>query len=170
LSPERTGASVDLARLRVEVAEDRAAMSRCLDDVRSGLGHWGTPGPEPEWMALVAVGLHGWYTGLETALERVARAIDQCVPTGDSWHRNLLSQCTADVPPIRPAVLPRALHFDLIELLEFRHFFRHAYGVSLDGARLRDNIDRLLRVSPAVATALDAFDQFLRMAQDALVG
>ena len=105
MSPERTGASVDLARLRVEVAEDRAAMSRCLDDVRSGLGHWGTPGPEPEWMALVAVGLHGWYTGLETALERVARAIDQSVPTGDSWHRNLLSQCTADVPPIRPAVL-----------------------------------------------------------------
>ncbi len=170
MSPEQRGASVDLARLRVEVAEDRAAMARCLDDVRAALAQWEPPGPERPWLAVAAVGLHGWYTGLETALERVARAIDQRVPTGENWHRNLLSQCTAEIPGVRPAVLPRGLHVDLVEMLEFRHFFRHAYGVNLDVGRLRANADRLLRVCPDVATALDGFEQFLRTTQETLAG
>ena len=170
MSPEQRGASVDLARLRVEVAEDRAAMARCLDDVRSALAHFVPPGPERQWLAVVAIGLHGWYTGLETALERVARVIDQLVPTGENWHRNLLSQCTAEIPGVRPAVLPRGLHADLVELLEFRHFFRHAYGVNLDVGRLRANVDRLLRVCPDVAAALDGFEQFLRTTQETLAG
>jgi hypothetical protein len=143
-------------------------MLRCLDDVRSALPHWDPPGPGRPWLALVAVALHGWYTGLETGLERVARAVDQRLPTGENWHRALLSQGTAEVPGVRPAVLPRALYADLVELLEFRHFFRHAYGVDLDATRLRDNVDRLLRVSPAVAEALDAFDAFVKTAQGTL--
>jgi hypothetical protein len=132
LSPEQRGASVELARLRVEVAEDRSAMLRCLDDVRSALPHWDPPGPGRPWLALVAVALHGWYTGLETGLERVARAVDQRLPTGENWHRALLSQGTAEVPGVRPAVLPRALYGDLVELLEFRHFFRmHTASISM---------------------------------------
>lgn len=170
MSPERSAASVDLARLRVEVAEDRAAMARCLEDLNEGLVHLRRPaGPDRPWLAMIAVALHGWYTGLETALERIARTIDQRVPNGETWHRDLLSQCTAEIPSIRPAVLPRSdLHLDLIELLEFRHFFRHAYGVKLDPVRLRDNVDRLLRISPGVAAALDAFDVFLRATQATL--
>lgn len=172
LSPEQRGASVELARLRVEVAEDRAAMLRCLDDVRLAQRHSDpqalASAPERAWLALFAVALHGWYTGLETALERIARAIDQRVPSGEGWHRALLSQASAEIPGVRAAVLPRTLHVDLVELLEFRHFFRHAYGVDLDPARLRGNVERLLRVSPSVATALDAFDEFLRSAQGAL--
>jgi hypothetical protein len=118
----------------------------------------------------LAIGLHGWYTGLETALERIARAIDQRVPTGENWHRNLLSQASAEVPGVRPAVLPRWLHVDLGELLEFRHFFRHAYGVNLDLGRLQDNVDRLLRVWPDVAGAFGGFDEFLRATQETLAG
>ena len=143
-------------------------MARCFEDVNAGLGHFTPPGPDRPWLAMVAVALHGWYTGLETALERIARAIDQSVPAGENWHRDLLSQCTAEIPSVRPAVLPRVLHHDLVELLEFRHFFRHAYGVNLDPGRLRDNVDRLIRVSPGVAAALDAFDGFLRTAQGTL--
>jgi len=144
-------------------------MARCLDDVNEGLGHFTPPGPDRPWLALVAVALHGWYTGLETALERIARAIDQRVPTGETWHRDLLSQCTTEIPSVRPAVLPRAtLHHDLVELLEFRRFFRHAYAVTLDPGRLRDNVDRLLRTAPVVAAALDEFETFLRTAQSSL--
>lgn len=171
MSPERTGASVDLARLLVELGEDRAAMARCLDDVNEGRRHFTPAGADRPWLALIAVALHGWYTGLETALERIARTIDQRVPTGEMWHRDLLSQCTAEIPSVRPAVLPRATHYhDLVELLEFRHFFRHAYGVNLHPGRLRDNMDRLLRVYPGVAAALDEFEAFLRSAQGTLAG
>lgn len=144
-------------------------MGRCLDDVNEGLGHFTPPTQARPWLAMVAVALHGWYTALETALERIARAIDQRVPTGETWHRDLLSQCTAEIPSVRPAVLPRAALFhDLVELLEFRRFFRHAYGVSLDPGRLRDNGNRLLLVAPGVGAALDEFDAFLRTAQSTL--
>ena len=103
MSPEQKGASVEIARLRLEVGEDRDAMMRCLDDIHAALPHWGPPGPARPWMALVAVALHGWYTGLETAIERVARAIDQRVPTGEGWHRALLSQGTAEIPAVGAA-------------------------------------------------------------------
>ena len=97
LAPEQKGASVEIARLRLEVAEDREAMLRCLGDIHAALPHFAPPGPARPWMALVAVALHGWYTGLETAIERVARAIDQRIPSGENWHRALLSQEAEDL-------------------------------------------------------------------------
>jgi hypothetical protein len=130
-----------------------------------GLPDWSPPGPARPWLALVAVALHRWFTGLETAVERVARAIDQRLPSGEGWHRALLSQGTAEVPGVRPAVLPRTLYLDLVDLLECRHFLRQACQIDLDAGRLRDNVDRVLRVAPAVSEALDAFDGFLRTAQ-----
>lgn len=69
---------------------------------------------------------------------------------------------------MRPQVLPRELQRDLVELLEFRYFFRHAYGVNLDPGRLRGNLERLLRVDPLASAALDLFDGFLQRAQGAL--
>jgi hypothetical protein len=168
LSPEERGASVELARLRAELSEDRKAMARCLDDARAAAEKWGATEPERPWLALGAVALHGWYTGIETALERIARAVDQRAPAGETWHRDLLSQCMTEVPSVRPQVLPRELERDLVELLEFRHFFRHAYGVNLDPGRLRSNLDRLLRVDPIASDALDLFDRFLQRAQGAL--
>jgi hypothetical protein len=44
-----------------------------------------------------------------------------------------------------------------MELLEFRHFMRHAYGVSLRPHRLSDLADRLVAVDPSVRAELDAF-------------
>ena len=69
---------------------------------------------------------------------------------------------------MRPQVLPRELQRDLVELLDFRHFFRRAYGVNLDPGRLRGNLDRMIRVDPLASAALDLFDAFLQRAQGAL--
>lgn len=51
---------------------------------------------EAPWVSHAAVALHAWYTGLESALERVARALDAEVPEGERWHRDLLSQLTVE--------------------------------------------------------------------------
>jgi hypothetical protein len=81
-----------LARLRGEIGEDRAAMSRRsadLDDADVRLLR--TPG-DAAALALAAWAIHGWYTALETLLERLARQLDCELPAGERWHRELLAQ------------------------------------------------------------------------------
>ncbi|MGH7438342.1 MAG: hypothetical protein ACRENE_21880, partial [Polyangiaceae bacterium] len=106
MSPEQAASAASLARLREEAKLDRVAMERRLhdlDEAESRLQR--TPG-DPAALALAAWALHGWYTALETLLERIARQIDCAVPEGDRWHRELLSQMVTEVPGLRPAVVP----------------------------------------------------------------
>lgn len=161
MSPESLATSTDLVRLRVEVTHDREALAACVSDVRNVLGRWAVETPERIYSTLGAVALHGWYTGLETLLERVARCLDCTVPAGAHAHRDLLSQAMVAVPGGRPAVLPRHLLSELLALLSFRHFFRHAYALRLDPERLGAELRRLDRLAPEIEAALDAFDAFL---------
>jgi len=170
MSPEQSASAAALARLLGEMRDDRDAMARRvrdLDDARERLGR--TPG-DVAALALEAWALHGWYTALETLLERVARQLDAEVPGGEKWHRELLAQCTVEVPGVRPAVLPREARGDLEALLALRHFLRHAYGAALDEQRLRVEAERLAAVVPTVAWALDAFEAFVSQAMHAASG
>jgi hypothetical protein len=165
MSPEARASLAVLARLRREIRSDRDAAGRCLGDAREVVAGWGDAPPARPLLVLAAAALHAWYTGVEAVLDRIARALDGSVPAGERWHRDLLSQAMTELPGIRPAVLPRTLHLALLQLLEFRHFFRHGYGLELDPARLRANLDRLLAVASEVEAALDAFDRFLAQAE-----
>lgn len=161
-------ALADLARLRAEISADRAAMVRCVADVDMALAAWHSSPPDRPLLVLAAVGLHGWYTALESVLERTARSLDDSVPRGESWHRDLVSQALVDLPGVRPAVLPREMLPSLLAILAFRHFFRHAYAVDLDPVRLRAEVDRLKAIDSAVGEALDHFDAFLGTTIDAV--
>jgi hypothetical protein len=150
-----------IARLRGELREDRVQLARCLEDARLANARMATTPDDPAVLALAAVALHGWYTGFETMLERVARQLDGDVPEGARWHRELITQLAVEVPGVRPAVLSAAVVGPLAELLSFRHFFRHAYGVVLDGALLGARLATLLSVAPEVSRSFDGFDAFL---------
>jgi hypothetical protein len=157
---ERSTAAL-LARLRGEIAADRALVERCVHDAALARARLADGSSDPGALALAAVALHGWYTGVETIVERVARLIDRELPEGDRWHRELLAQALVDVPGVRPAILPGELAGALADLLSFRHFFRHAYGVVLDRTRIEPLLTTLAAVEPAVRGALDRFDVFL---------
>lgn len=169
MSPEQAGAAAALARLRGEIADDRAAMARRRADLDDAWRRLATTPNDTAAIALQAWALHGWYTELESLLERVARQLDAEVPEGDRWHRELLAQMAVDVPGLRPAVLPRALLSDLHERLSLRHFLRHAYGADLDAAKLDAQATRLRGVATAVEAALDDFGRFLEAGQAAAV-
>lgn len=157
MGPEARHSVAILTRLRQELLEDREAMSARVSEMNEAAARLdATP-----WASHAAVALHGWYTALEAALERVARTLDEEVPRGERWHRDLLSQVTVEVPGIRPAVLPRTLIPELLEVLGFRHFFRHAYGVALEPDRLRAELERVRRITPDVGAALESLDEFL---------
>lgn len=162
MSPEARASAAALARLLAEIAEDRVGIAkRTADAVESERRLNATPG-DVGALALAAVALHGWYTGVETIFERIARELDGAVPTGDRWHRELLAQMTAEIPGTRPPVIPTTLVPDLAALLAFRHFFRHAYPVNFDEHHLRSELARLFRTGPKTDGSLDAFEAFLR--------
>src|SRR5258708_36533493 len=122
---EGGGSGAAGGRLRGEVGDDRTAMSRRtrdLDEAQVRLDR--TPG-DPAALALAAWALHGWYTALETLLERIARHLDSDLPDGDRRHRELISQMVVEVPSLLPAVLHKAVRGNLVSLLAFRHFVRH---------------------------------------------
>ena len=98
---------VRLARLTKELDADTAALDARGREIGELTQAWATAGglARPE-LVLLAVNLHGWYTALETALERVARLLDQTVPAGNTWHVDLLAQMQVEIPGLRPSVVP----------------------------------------------------------------
>lgn len=164
MAPEEIAARATIARLRADIAEERRALARCTDDLADATRRLVATPSDRAALVLAAFALHGWYTGFESIAERVVRQLDASIPTGDRWHRELLSQISVEVPGVRPPVVPRALIGDLAALLGFRHFFRHSYGIDLDVTRLELERIRLERIAPSVATSLDGFDAFLTSA------
>lgn len=117
-------------------------------------------------LTLLAVNLHAFYTALETLLERIAVLLDEEVPKGSAWHLELLDQMTVEVPGLRPAPVPDAIVADLQELRRFRHFFRNAYVLDLDPARVREHAQRVARIHRPLRDSLTRFRDYL----DELIG
>ena len=88
----------------------------------------------------MAAQIHAFYTGCEAVLVKVVR-ITEDLPDGERLHQTLLIRAAASIPDVRPPVLSVPTAETLHELLRFRHFFRNAYGVELDAARLRELAD-----------------------------
>ena len=98
------------------------------------------------------------YTIIEGVLAFVARRIDGAPVTGEDWHKALIARCAqAFDDPGRAAVFPPALTPELLELCEFRHVVRNIYPTQLDGARVRENLERLIRTARSFAAACEAF-------------
>jgi hypothetical protein len=69
-----------------------------------------------------------------------------------------------ELPGIRPAVLPEPLWLRLQDYLAFRHFFRHAYGYTLEWAKLRPLVVSMSATLTDVQGQLRAFLQALNQA------
>ena len=65
------------------------------------------------------------------------------MPQGSYWHADLLAQMATAREPGRPAVIDEPLRARLQDYLDFRHFFRHAYGYTLAWSQLRWKAERL---------------------------
>jgi hypothetical protein len=92
----------------------------------------------PTLVEIAALGalLHAFYGGIENIFKRVAVLIDESVPSGDSWHRNLLDQVSGATEK-RPAVISETLRLRLIDYLGFRHVFRGSVLINLYWERMR---------------------------------
>jgi hypothetical protein len=83
-------------------------------------------------LAGVAALLHNLYNGVENVLKQIVQAQGTPMPTGDSWHRDLLS-LAAD-----RHVISRETLDALKPYLAFRHFFSHAYALDLQAPLMEE--------------------------------
>ncbi len=88
--------------------------------------------------------LHDFYSGIEKIFINIAREIDQAVPKGEGWHRQLLEQMILDIPVKRPAVIDAELAAQLQQYLSFRHRFRNLYGYELEWGKMEDLINNMV--------------------------
>lgn len=108
-----------------------------IDRLYQALGTPRLAESEPEeTLIVIAYRLHTLYTAFENLFRNIAGAFENQLRERAGWHRELLQRMKLDLMPIRPAVIDEAAYGKLDELLRFRHFFRTAYGVPLDPARL----------------------------------
>jgi hypothetical protein len=153
---------IDVSRLRREMAADREAIGRCVEDLRESLLRWTERPPERPYLVFAAMAIHGWYSGLEAMLTRIVHDLDGRAPPPERHARELLAGAMREVPGVRPPILPRLIEPGLLALLTYRHFIRHGYGADLDPGRLEAEARRLIHLEPTVTESLDAFDAFLR--------
>jgi len=150
-------------RLRAEIRSDRNAWTQRIDE----LAQLDLSQPEAGALARAAVALHHGYGAVESALERVARALEGSLPTGRDWHVALLESMALDIDGVRPRVLSDESLRRLRSLLAFRHFFRHAYTAVLEAPRLDALREDMLALRGSLQQDLDALDAFLaRVASD----
>jgi hypothetical protein len=143
-------------KLRKQVDVERQQLNRLIDEHRTLLESCASRQPNVIEVSALATFLHSFYSGVENSLKRIAIEMDGGVPSGDAWHRQLLTSMTSGTN-LRPPVLSNTLYQTLSEYLAFRHFFRQAYSFHFDWYKMSDlvlNAERSMRV---FETEVDSF-------------
>ena len=86
----------------------------------------------------VALNLHGYYAGVESIFEDIARNVDDSIPQGPDWHRALLLQMSGTTHGVRPKVIRYETRVCLDEYRRFRHIVRNVYTFNLRPSRLEE--------------------------------
>jgi hypothetical protein len=108
-----------------------------------------------------ALNLHGFYAGLERVFLVVAERIDESVPSGASWHQELLRQMAVELPDTRPAVISERLAAELDRYRGFRHVVRNVYAYVLDAHRVGELVESLPPTLARLRAELTEFAEVL---------
>jgi predicted nucleotidyltransferase len=107
------------------------------------------------------------YNGIENIFKRVAREVDMHLPTGDSWHKDLLTQMTEQRPE-RPPVISEKTFPRLDDLLKFRHAFNNIYAEELVYEEIEPHAKSIDALFASVSEDLNTFtDSLERREEDA---
>lgn len=148
-------------RLAEEIEHELAELDHVAQRLAPLVGSTAEALSELEWIGVAAV-LQDFYNGAERSFERIARIVDEHVPSDEHWHQTLLAQMAAPYPDRRPPVISATTRDDLDQYLGFRHLFRNIYSHELDWLRLSKLVGTLDDTHRALSAELGAFCAYLR--------
>ena len=143
-------------KLRKQVDVERRQLNRLIDEHRLLLDSCRSTEPSAIELSALATFLHSFYSGIENSLKRVAVEIDGSLPSGEAWHRQLLTAMASETNR-RPPVLSNTLYEILSEYLAFRHFFRQAYSFHFNWFKMSDLVLNAERTMRQFETEIDSF-------------
>ena len=100
------------------------------------------------------------YNGIERIFERIAREVDMHTPSGNQWHKDLLTQM-AEPRGERPSVISQKTCRRLKRLLKFRHRVNNIYRYELIYEKAEKHAKRVRKLFDNLSEDLDAFIAFL---------
>ncbi|MFO8058671.1 MAG: hypothetical protein R6V10_15400 [bacterium] len=143
-------------RLKKQIAVEREMLRTLFSDHGPLIDKCGVSAPDRIEISALAAMLHGFYNGIENIFKRIAIELDEGLPEGPAWHKELLSMMSRPVSS-RPAVISEDLSEKLREYLEFRHFFRSAYTFQILWERMAHLVLGCQEVFNQLESELDKF-------------
>ncbi|RME46017.1 MAG: nucleotidyltransferase domain-containing protein [Chloroflexi bacterium] len=138
------------------IRDELTTLERVVESTEEALASFPDEPGQFELHGLAAY-LHQFYTGVESIFERIAVGLGEGLPRGQYWHIDLLNQMAEEGPGGRPAVIDEPLRARLKDYLDFRHFFRHAYGYTLEWSKMRWKVENLSSTLAMLRAQLEAF-------------
>ncbi len=105
----------------------------------------------------VALSLQHFYTALENIFKRIIKEFDGVVPSGESWHKELLELAVIEVEKIRPAIISDDILDKLDRIRRFRHVVRHGYEYELDWYQMKPLVESLSIIIPILKQDINDF-------------
>ena len=150
------------AVLAARIRQELASLERVVDRAERGIAAaQARPEEQDLYLDSAALNLHDFYAGLERIFRQVAATIDQSVPTGPEWHRELLRQMSIALPQMRPQVISEETISTIDEYLRFRHVVQNVYSFEFEPERIEHLVQRLRPSFEQVQAELLAFADFL---------
>jgi len=144
--------------LRDLIEDKLVTLRRVTQETDDALSSFPDPPTQLELHGLAAY-LHQFYTGVESIFERIAVRLGEGLPHGAYWHVDLLNQMAEARPGKRPAVIDEPLRARLKDYLDFRYFFRHAYGYTLEWNQIRWKAESMSETLATLREQLHVFFQ-----------
>jgi hypothetical protein len=132
---------------------------------RGGLDDPGLEGYERS--AAFQFAVQSGYTAAEAAMERIMGILNEEVPTGENYHRDLvlrLSLVRAD-EYARPALFSPEVTKDLVETMRARHRARHSYD-DFEAAKAEPTVEATKRLLVSLPAAVAEFRKAVDPAKD----
>jgi hypothetical protein len=154
--------SSQYGRLATRIRDELVTLAGAVDKVHRAWGQAQAQGPHQDlFLDAVALNLHSCYSGLETLFALIAEHVDGDLPTGETWHRDLLRRMATDTAATRPAVISAEAAESLDELRRLRHLVRNVYATTLRPDRLEALVVALPDTWQRTTVELTAFAAFL---------
>ena len=113
----------------------------------------------------IATDLADVYMGIERIFERIAREVDTHMPTGEEWHKNLLTQMSEHRFERLP-VISEQTFLQLENLLKFRHVVNNIYGEELKYEQTEAHAKSIDALFASVSQDLRTFTDSLKQNEE----
>ena len=151
--------------LKTDVEVQLAVIDEVCAKIEDRARGFKTDDARPIQVESVAYQIHNSYSAIKALLRVLAAHFEYQISDAVHWKSALLLRMTQPIPGVRPAPLTKETFALLYTLRDFRHFFRHAYGSTIDPVLLESNLQLSRRAHSLLHRDIAEFMEQLRPTQ-----